>query len=221
MATKTMILRPIGWYQGGDESSYSPYPQDITEENYYLLLSEENADDSATYLITTIALNMNHTGCLFNAQEVSFTPSSIRLVFRACTTISGATTTPLFFYGDGASNHYSGDLISLTEEYTTYTYELPSDNINTFWSYIKESEMGHIGFNNGNSNSKGDKDTRITQLYLEIDYDDGSKPFYLKKTNAWEEASYTTVYKKNSNSWVITDALDKLTTDTKMIIKEV
>lgn len=207
MATQTIILRPTGTATGSN-ASYTPFPTNTAKEDVYLLISEEFADDDATYLVakgTSLS-----GGILFTTTNLNITPINIRIVTRMRTTIANSTALITYSIVDGTENL---EIINLSEEYVTYVQSIPSEHTSGFWNAMLTNEISHITISAGSTSTdtKASKDVRITQLYLEVDYDDGTgseeitETIYLKENGSWTSIPCT-IYQKQNGAWVQTDS---------------
>lgn len=218
MATKTLILRPTGWYHSG--TAHSGFPTETPTSDYHLLVAEEEADDDATYIQVTNTLPSS--GLLFTPPNIEIVPNAIRIVGRCCTSISNSTV--MFQYYTLTSGEAS-EAFTLSEQYANYIYNIPSDVILGFWENIVNFTLGNynVSFYAGStSTGKGTSaNVKLTQLYLEVDYDDGNEEtitetIYTKENNLWVSMSGT-IYKKIQGAWIQTDS-SSLRSDTKYTI---
>ena len=209
MAKKTMILRPTGFY-GTNNIGLTPYPSETSVENYHLLISEESADEDATYVITTD--NMPMWGFLFSTENTAITPIAIRFVARARSSYNTSNMAFCYFISSKSAIN-SGDNILLTTQYENYIFVIPEEHLLDAWQELCYSSQTHfmnfkVTNSNNNNNKGGEADCIITQLYIEIDYDDeafASDIVYIKENGLWTGISGT-IYKKENNAWLVADS---------------
>ena len=212
MATETLILRPTS---GMVIESVSRFPEDTATDDTWLLVSEEVADDDATYVCPVLisALNLNF---LIPLDYKILMPDAIKIVVRAriedgsiATTLAGNYATSITYSDDGSSYEFGRsniDNIPLSEEYQTILYEVPYDNIQPFWEMLGVSYNGggvnttHIGITSTGDDGKTGT-MRVTQVYLEIDFEVEDPPtgIFIKRNGAYIEASQ--IYQKINGSW--------------------
>lgn len=208
MATKTLILRPTGSNFGA--TTFYPEGDSTTA---YLLVSEELADEDSTYVLTESTLPRG--GFTFTLPDIPTVPIAIRIIVRACTSINDSTMTlsyPTAGLNEDVQMGYS-DKISLSTTYEDYSYSIPNEDIPLFWYAInnRDCTSGHVTTSCGanSTDSKASKNAKITQLYLEIDYEDEKETcienIYLKKNSAWLELSCE-IYQKQEGIWLKTNS---------------
>lgn len=219
MALQTIILRPNG--QGGisNASSLTRVPSSTPIENVYMLINEAVADDDATYISSNnVTADIELT---FPVEMLSgITPTAVRLlarmksesiIWRARIRIINNKTTV-------------GDFYAINTALNTWeTVSATCPNVDNIKDILKTAEFHFMfGYEGSNKSGKG----YLTQLYLEVDYDDeagGDEPvevpaLYIKKSGAWEPV-YGTVYNKVNGAWVEGD-LSALSAGDKIIVEE-
>jgi hypothetical protein len=217
MATKTMILKPIDT----DRTGLTPFPSDTDTLDYPLLIAEDIADDDATYLSSTSAL----AGTFYFVPDLNITPLNIRIVARMRTTILDSLVS-IGYYADFNYTSSSAilerfDDINLSEEYITYIETVPTEHISRFFDYktadgssMEGVRCGIVNFSVGTTKtgSKATMDYRLTQLYLEIDYNDDNdneelvETVYLKENGSWIAIPCSSIYQKQNGQWIIADS---------------
>lgn len=237
MATKTIILRPHRYWDNinnaaGINVEWTFYPADTPHDDISLLVSEEVADDDATYVSVPTTGNCSD-GFGFATADLDIIPISIRILAR----MRCQNTAVVMKYDicaepvDGASHGtticsgISTEALSAT--YTTHSCNIPSEYVSTIWDYMCSTAVYVcLGPTNSSGSGKSASNTIITQLYLEVDYDDGTgipdtpeAVMYQKIGDAWTPV-YGTVYKKVNGIWQL-NTLDHLTTEDKIIIEGV
>lgn len=220
MAAKTMILRPTSSpMQGVASGSIATYnPPGTAHEEAYKLVNETVADDDATYINLTNGKYV-HLGIDILSVANYSKWTAVRLVLRLEATNS-ALALDIYILGANESSgsdvpHIIGSIGSanLKPSWTDTTVQ-PSIGINEIQSYIAQRiKLGLSDpfifrfYSNGSAGGKGSAsgDIKITQLYLEVDYDDGeTTTFYLKQSGVWEAVSGE-IYNKVNGEWVSGD----------------
>ena len=212
MAIKTLRLYPIGHYS---LESKSYYPEDTLVENLHLLIAENIPDDDASYIVINSANLGTAGGGIFYSVPQKLTPLAIRVIYRAKSSNSSVLSINALYLKDinnpeGGTTYVKFGEVTLTSSYENYTAEVPQENLASVYKYLSEdyilSRHGQIGFNAELSgSSKNSADARVTQTYLEIDYEaaiDGSLPqeIYLKENGAWIEKQVY-IYQKLNGTW--------------------
>ena len=225
MATKTLILRPVR-VTTDDESLVTLYPSNTTMANAHTLVSEEVADDDATYIWLTGAKGAVRYYFEYTKPEdlISITNFTVTLKEKL---ESGSNVGGYNFYINNTMQAIGGSITLNTSEYNFYTLSPNTDKaltsiINLFSEATSDTEI--YFYRNVNSNSSKASPLKTTQVYMEITYEakEEAKPdlIYLKKDNIYTQVNYNSIYSKNNNSWVITD-ISSLQNNEKYIIKEV
>ena len=219
MATKTIILRPTQC----DSVGFDPFPSTTERTDHHLLVTENIADDDATYLSAVGIL----AGKFYFVPDLNITPLNIRVVARMRTTISGSQAYISYYTGYNATGESiitESFTIGLSEEYTTYVTTIPAEHISSFFDYTPKdidaestltSSYGILIFSveTTSTSSKAEKDLRLTQLYLEIDYNDDSdneelvEIVYLKENGSWAAIPCSSIYQKQNGLWTRSDSL--------------
>lgn len=175
----------------------------------YALVGESVADDDSTYIYQTISSttsatktsSFNLTG-LFPSGSFKVTKSTLYVRVRSTDT-SGTYSGTCKLSVDSAASALSMDAGSgyqTTSVSTGLTGNTYSDSIPEL--FVEVSTTGE------KSSSKDDSfELRITQVYLEIEYEmvsggqENQGGIYLKEDGSWTK--YSKVYKKVSGSWVL------------------
>lgn len=215
MATKTLILRPTSTLipSSNNIKNYTPFPSDTSAENMYMLVTEEIADDDATYISTKMTLPSGGINFTVPGEYTNITPKMIRLFTRVKTeSATGITSSPYLLL----SGHE--DLSVESYEYTvdnydvyeTYLTEILEVDMEALWTNLVNGNFGILlGVSNttaSGSKSANSVEVRYTQMYIEIDYDDGipDGPIaYIKKGTNWVQTD--AIYIKQNGSWIECD----------------
>ena len=163
MATGT--LRPNG---AGDETNLFPYPD--TGEANWEDVDEEVADDNATYVKSGTA-DANWRRDLYNlpAHSGSGTINKITVYARAYTYNPSQTGLKIAIK-IGGTVYESSEITPSSGSYTTYSNEWADNpNSGSAWTWDDIDNL-QIGVNARRTNSYG---TRITKVYVEVDYTPG------------------------------------------------
>lgn len=222
MATKTLILRPVSALpQTSSATAYIRFPSDTPDDQLHLLINEIEADDDATYLGGNNSVDSYDIK--INGQS-NLLPTSMKVVVRAKAVIDGTSLQPTILYlsEDGTETYWNAGFITLSSEWVTNYFVVPEDNLLTVWSSFESAYASiKITFSSPDG-TKVDMEGIYTQVYLEVDYDDGTGAdpvMYRKVSNAWEPV-YGTVYNKVDGAWV-EGTLDGLADGNSVTVVEV
>ncbi len=202
MATKT--LRPFqdSGARGHECSSGS---------SAYLLIDDATADNDSTYIYQTISSTSSQSksttvvlDSLFDS--ANYNVMACRLYFVARRTASNTSSASVTFKVNG-SGSYAASASSLTNSYASYNATNTNlvSAINQLLRAGSVPEITATITTSGAMSSSKDSSSavRITQVYLEVDYEDygqPSKSIYVKQAGGWRE--YTQAYKKINGQWV-------------------
>lgn len=225
MATKTLILRPVyaenATTEGSLVGSLICFPSDTENDQLHLLVNEIEADDDATYLGQRAMVSVYRLK--FNSDS-SISPTAMRVVTRA-KVLTGSAKMQLFVrYLDEneESSSWESDFVTLSSEWTNYSYIVSVDKLGYVWSTIVGGESNFQLQTEPTDNNSKAFEAIYTQVYLEVDYDDGtgSDPvMHHKVSNTWEPV-YGTVYNKVDGAWV-EGTLDGLADGNSVTVVEV
>ena len=221
MAVETLILRPSSYtFWSSSTSHNSP---NTTKENLHLLISEEVADDNATYIIEKNSVTGGGANFVVPNLYLNKIPIAIRLICRECTTISNSIVSYGFYVND--KQIYRSESHNLQEEYKTFTDIVPSDRVAYLWKALNENCSIQVRFTpNGSSSDKNNNgcEVRVTQAYLEIEFGNGifvkindkyklAYQMFQKYDNIWTEVTCTECMELLSNTKNIITADDVVT----------
>ena len=205
----TLILRPTSDISLGHTCS--------SGSSGYAMLDEETADDNSTYIQQTI----NSKSSSSETSSFKFTMAmpvsklkitAIKAYVRATSTSSSSS--------DGYSLDYtvsingktsSSQSMSLSDSYSTKSVSLSTSTFNL--SDVEINNLNNLNFQMSITTSGyRDKDNfyiRITQIYLEITYEEIiTQKLYLKVNGVYQPVQ--NVYKKINNQYVLQDDISSL-----------
>lgn len=220
MATGTIILRPSADITVEDSSAYAHYVCPDGSTSKYLLVNEEEADDSATYIHSEGNGGEDQFISSFIMSGVipkkNISITNIRFIYRYAMyysiTGSSATDTITINMGDNsASVVWSMEKTDSMDSYVTQ--EITGfDNLDTLLSelndYIKANGAGEFSaitltlystMIRGETTKDSSIDAYITQLYLELDYEETDIGVYIKSSGEWLPAMQA--FQKVSGAW--------------------
>lgn len=199
----TLILRPVS-----DESLNH---RCNSGSSGYSLISESSADDDSTYIYQTVSSTSSAS------VTSSFTlggtmPSGL---FK----ITGAT---LYVRGRSSANHtYSGTYqlsidssassMSLSTSYqTSSSTGVATSLINNTYTSSNFPSLSVTITTTGKKSSTKDDDfqIRVTQVYLELEYEEVIQDIYIKESGNWNK--YSAVYKKENGAWMLQSNLTSI-----------
>lgn len=208
MATKTVILWPIGTFEATD-SRVSWVPTDVDKNNLHMLVNESVADDDATCI--TIDANSFARVSFYVDFPIGKTISSIKVYCRAKTNgdMYGVSV-KIATYDESNENLGSegGTATSIIGEWSNYVVEMPSEAINSINS--EECRYAYLMLLCGKrttSSSKGElTETSYTQVYVEVTYEEPetATPIYLRENGTWNAVSGI-IYRKENGAWTEAD----------------
>ena len=192
----TLILRPI--------SDRSLRHHCSSGSSGYAMISESSADDDSTYVYQTV------TGITNSSKESSFTlggtmPSGSFKITRATLYVRGRST--------GGSTHSgtyklsidsSASSMSLSTSYqTSSSTGVATSLINNTYTSSNFPSLSVTITTTGKKSSTKDDDfqIRVTQVYLELEYEEVIQDIYIKESGNWNK--YSAVYKKENGAWVL------------------
>lgn len=222
MATKSLIIRPNADNMG----SFSVYStQD--DSLFYLMVNETVADDDATYLYHSKGVgklyDLDLTADISSISNIQ----SINLVIRAKTDNSQTNRIVLLItqIADADNGIEATDFFRETLSFQnsslweTFSVVISDESI---IEQIKASPSPYLSLGatlDGASSKDSTAATYLTQLYVEIIYDDGTvetTPFYEKVNGEWTVISGTP-YRKENGVWAAIEASDIPEADYKVI----
>lgn len=199
----TLILRPIS-----DESIKHMYS---SGSSGYAMISESSADDDATYIYQTVSSTNNRS------ETSSFTlggtlPSRPFKITKATLYVRGRST--------GGSTHSgtyklsidsSASSMSLSTSYqTSSSTGVATSLINNTYTSSNFPSLSVTITTTGKKSSTKDDDfqIRVTQVYLELEYEEIVEDIYIKENGNWNK--YSVVYKKENGIWVLQSNLTSI-----------
>ena len=184
----------------------------------YAMLNEETADDGSTYIQQTInsILSSSETTSSFKftmAMPVSkLKITAIKAYVRATSTSSSSRDSYNLNYTVSINGKTSSSQsMSLSNSYSTNSVSLSTSTFNL--SDVEINNLNNLNFQMSITTSgRRNKDTfyiRITQIYLEITYEEIiTQKLYLKVNGVYQPVQ--NVYKKINNQYVLQDDISSL-----------
>lgn len=209
MAEKTVILRPVASAKGNGTPTL--FPPETTIENAYLLVNEVVADDDATYILcssTTIGVDLSFV--LPTERNIKKVLTHIRV--KSDGTDRAADVGLRAYPSDGSSlsSVGTGAYPSAPGTGGWEDYEVDfSDHVKLLEAINNSQYITIVADVNGGASKQQDSDkvtmvdTYITQVYLELIYEDGetvTSPLYLRQNGVWVQMG--TIYRKEGGAWV-------------------
>ena len=205
----TLILRPTSDISLGHTCS--------SGSSGYAMLDEETADDNSTYIQQTVSSGSTSS----KTSSFKFTaemPVS-KLKITAIKAYVRATSTSSSSYDSYSLNYTvsingktsSSQSMSLSSSYSTKSVSLSTSTFNL--SNVEINNLNNLNFQMSITTSGyRDKNTfyiRITQIYLEITYEEIiTQKLYLKVNGVYQPVQK--VYKKINNQYVLQDDISSL-----------
>lgn len=206
----TEILRPTAT-KDGVPADILLHPDTTQATDAHRLLNEDAADDDATYIEFTKVLQYIYFH--FASEKLLTDYSKIKYcrgTVRGKTSSLKLPITVQVEYID-ASSRTSNIIEPTSTDWTSYSFDI---DVSRFISVMEEcvSSNKEPLIMLSCSSSSDDKNTMslcITQVYIEVTYDDGTTEttdtIYLKEDGSWTSISGT-IYKKQDGAWAVADS---------------
>lgn len=193
----TLILRPVS-----DESLNHSCNSGTSG---YSLISESSADDDSTYIYQTVSSTSSAS------VTSSFTlggtmPSGLFKIIGATLYVRGKSSADYTYSGTyQLSIDSSASSMSLSTSYQTSSNGVATSLINNTYTSLNFPSLSVTITTAGEKSSSKNSNfqIRITQIYLELEYEEivDNSIIYIKESGNWNK--YSTVYKKENGVWVI------------------
>ena len=199
----TLILRPI--------SDRSLRHHCSSGSSGYAMISESSADDDSTYVYQTVSSKTS------TSETSSFTlggtmPSGRFKITKATLYVRGRSTGEYTYSGTyKLSIDSSASSMSLSTSYqTSSSTGVATSLINNTYTSSNFPSLSVTITTTGKKSSTKDDDfqIRVTQVYLELEYEEVIQDIYIKKSGNWNK--YSAVYKKENGVWVLQSNLTSI-----------
>ena len=199
----TLILRPI--------NDRSLKHSCSSGSSGYAMISESSADDDSTYVDQTV------TGRTSTSETSSFTlggtmPSGQFKITKATLYVRGRSTGEYTYSGTyKLSIDSSASSMSLSTSYqTSSSTEVATSLINNTYTSSNFPSLSVAITTTGKKSSTKDDDfqIRVTQVYLQLEYEEIVEDIYIKENGNWNK--YSAVYKKENGIWVLQSNLTSI-----------
>ena len=199
----TLILRPVS-----DESLNHSCN---SGSSGYSLISESSADDDSTYIYQTVSSTSSAS------VTSSFTlggtmPSGLFKITGATLYVRGRSSANYTYSGTyQLSIDSSASSMSLSTSYqTSSSTGVATSLINNTYTSSNFPSLSVAITTTGKKSSTKDDDfqIRVTQVYLELEYEEIVEDIYIKENGNWNK--YSAVYKKENGIWVLQSNLTSI-----------
>lgn len=199
----TLILRPI--------SDRSLRHHCSSGSSGYAMISESSTDDDSTYVYQTV------TDRTSTSETSSFTlggtmPSGRFKITKATLYVRGRSTGEYTYSGTyKLSIDSSASSMSLSTSYqTSSSTGVAASLINNTYTSSNFPSLSVTITTTGKKSSTKDDDfqIRVTQVYLELEYEEVIQDIYIKENGNWNK--YSAVYKKENGIWVLQSNLTSI-----------
>ena len=199
----TLILRPVS--DGSLRHSCS------SGSSGYAMISESSADDDSTYVYQTVSSRTS------TSETSSFTlggtmPSGRFKITKATLYVRGRSTGEYTYSGTyKLSIDSSASSMSLSTSYqTSSSTGVATSLINNTYTSSNFPSLSVTITTTGKRSSTKDDDfqIRVTQVYLELEYEEVIQDIYIKESGNWNK--YSAVYKKENGAWVLQSNLTSI-----------
>ena len=192
----TLILRPVSDESLGHRCS--------SGSSGYAMISESSSDDDSTYIYQTVSSTSSAS------VTSSFTlggtmPSGLFKITGATLYVRGRSSADYTYSGTyQLSIDSSASSMSLSTSYqTSSSTGVAASLINNIYISSNFPSLSVIITTTGKKSSTKDDDfqIRVTQVYLELEYEEVIQDIYIKESGNWNK--YSAVYKKENGAWVL------------------
>ena len=192
----TLILRPI--------NDRSLKHSCSSGSSGYAMISESSADDDSTYIYQSV------TDRISTSKTSSFTlggtmPSGRFKITKATLYVRGRSTGEYTYSGTyKLSIDSSASSMSLSTSYqTSSSTGVATSLINNTYTSSNFPSLSVAITTTGKKSSTKDDDfqIRVTQVYLQLEYEEIVEDIYIKENGNWNK--YSAVYKKENGIWVL------------------
>ena len=199
----TLILRPVS-----DESLNHSCS---SGSSGYAMISESSADDDSTYIYQSV------TDRTSTSETSSFTlggtmPSGQFKITKATLYVRGRSTGEYTYSGTyKLSIDSSASSMSLSTSYqTSSSTGVATSLINNTYTSSNFPSLSVAITTTGKKSSTKDDDfqIRVTQVYLQLEYEEIVEDIYIKENGNWNK--YSAVYKKENGIWVLQSNLTSI-----------
>lgn len=199
----TLILRPV--------SDRSLKHSCSSGSSGYAMISESSADDDSTYIYQSV------TDRTSTSETSSFTlggtmPSGAFKITRATLYVRGRSTGEYTYSGTyKLSIDSSASSMSLSTSYqTSSSTGVATSLINNTYTSSNFPSLSIAITTTGKKSSTKDDDfqIRVTQVYLQLEYEEIVEDIYIKENGNWNK--YSAVYKKENGIWVLQSNLTSI-----------
>ena len=192
----TLILRPV--------SDASLKHKCSSESNGYLMISEASADDDSTYIYQSVSNTSSASVTSSFTLGVTMPSGSFKITGATLYVVGKSTS-------KSSSEQYSGTYqlsidssassMALSTSYQTSSASVATGLINNTYTNSNFPSLSVTIVTTGNldSMSKDNFQIRITQIYLELEYEEVGH--YTKINGSWQKI--ITIYKKIDGVWVL------------------
>ena len=199
----TLILRPVS-----DESLKHSCS---SGSSGYAMISESSSDDDSTYVYQTVSSTSSAS------VKSSFTlggtmPSGSFKITGATLYVRGRSSADYTYSGTyQLSIDSSASSMSLSTSYqTSSSTGVATSLINNTYTSSNFPSLSVTITTTGKKSSTKDDDfqIRVTQVYLELEYEEVIQDIYIKENGNWNK--YSAVYKKENGAWVLQSNLTSI-----------
>ena len=202
MASNTIILRPDRMLRTGGRISSFPSDSGL---DYVTAVNEVVADDDAGYVTGIMVTSEDGMGfCSYGVETPSKIPKSIigARIYARSVSKTGKALAYVEVDGDDSFDRGNSDSVKIptNSAYTTFVRELPNEVVAAINDSLSNSIFPILAINVYVYGSmKADSSDKLTQTYLEIDYEGGDIGIHKKVNGEWKSA--TAAYKKTNGAW--------------------
>ena len=199
----TLILRPV--------SDGSLRHHCSSGSSGYAMISESSADDDSTYVYQTVSSRTS------TSETSSFTlggtmPNGRFKITKATLYVRGRSTGEYTYSGTyKLSIDSSASSMSLSTSYqTSSSTGVATSLINNTYTSSNFPSLSVTITTTGRKSSTKDDDfqIRVTQVYLQLEYEEIVEDIYIKENGNWNK--YSAVYKKENGIWVLQSNLTSI-----------
>lgn len=195
----------------------------------YVMINESSSDGDSTYIYQSLtsknSASLSSTFNLGGSLPTSkYNVTAARLHFYARDSDNNVTSSASVAFSVNGSGAYTVSASSLSTSYSDYSSS-DANMVSAMNAILNSGDTPVITASlrttgKKSSNNKSNGYIRVTQIYLELDYEEiveETSAIYVKENNSWKK--YSAAYKKNGGVWSLYSDLGTLFEENKHYVK--
>ena len=209
--TKTLILRPTRTVaiNNSGSNTVNAVPEDTSEENFYILLADDVADDDATKI--TISSGCSAVfGFAFEGIENVISADIFLRMYTTATVESSCVININYVDTNGSSVLSVDESVDTTDQNGLWTDETIS--LSSSFSQFNLLSSGEVLITLNTVHPTSGSKVYVpsyTQIYIKITYEEPEvidKSIYMRENDAWIQLTGT-IYQKQNGVWIEYDSI--------------